>query len=118
MPLTLSPSPPSLWLEVIAKMKAKIISWGGHWLTKAGTLILIKSILFAQPLLQSSLLLAPKSISAQIAKLLRDFLWKGGKGNQNKMYLASWEIIKRPLLAGGLQIRDPYLANLALLMYM
>ena len=42
LPLTLGPAPPSLWLEVIAKMKAKIVSWGGHWLTQASELILIK----------------------------------------------------------------------------
>ena len=50
LPLTLGPTPPSLWLEVIAKMKAKIVSWGGHWLTQAGKLILIKFVLSAQPL--------------------------------------------------------------------
>ena len=30
------------------------------------------------------------------------------------MHLASWEILKRPIVEGGLQIRDPSLANLAL----
>ena len=29
LPLTLGPSPPSLWFKVIAKIKAKIASWGG-----------------------------------------------------------------------------------------
>ena len=77
-------------------------------------MILIKPVLSAQPLFQSYLLLSPKTISAQTVKLLRDFLWKGGKGNQNKMHLESWQIIKRPLSIGGLQICHPYLANLAL----
>ena len=45
LPLTLGKNNPSLWLEIIGKIKAKIASWGGHWLTKAGKLILIKSIL-------------------------------------------------------------------------
>ena len=30
------------------------------------------------------------------------------------MHMVSWDIIKRPILEGGLQIRDPGLANLAL----
>ena len=30
------------------------------------------------------------------------------------MNLVNWETLKRPILAGGLQIRDPELANLAL----
>ena len=50
----------------------------------------------------------------QISKILRDFLWNGGKGNQNKMHLVSWEILKRPLSEGDLQIHDPRLGNIAL----
>ena len=30
------------------------------------------------------------------------------------MHLVSWDILKRPILEGGLQIRDPGLANLAM----
>ena len=77
-------------------------------------MILIKSILSTFPIFQSSLLLPLKFISAHISKLLRDFLWNGGKGSQNKMHLLSWEILKRPISEGGLQIRDPVLANLEL----
>ena len=66
LPLTLGSIPPSLWLDVLAKIKAKIASWGGQWLTKAGKLILIKVVLSTLPIFQSSLLLAPKSISYHI----------------------------------------------------
>ena len=41
LPITLGQNNPYLWLEVISKIKAKIVSWGGHWLTIAGKLILI-----------------------------------------------------------------------------
>ena len=81
LPLTMGSRPSSLWNDVIFKIKAKIVSWGGYWLTQAAKLILIKAVLSALPIFQCSLLLAPKSVSAQIAKLLRDFLWEGGKGN-------------------------------------
>ena len=73
-PLTLGQNNPSLWLEIISKLKEKIASWGGHWLTKAVELVLINSILSALPIYQSSLLLAPKAIMEQISKLIRDFL--------------------------------------------
>ena len=85
LPLTLGSSPPSLWLDVLAKLKEKITSWGGQWLSKAGELILIKSVLSAFLVFQSTLLLALKSISFQVAKILRDFLWNGGLGGKNKM---------------------------------
>ena len=114
LPLTLGPCLPLLWMEVISNIKSKIVSWGRYWLTMAGKLFLIKVVLSALPIFQSSLLLAPKTITAQISKLLRDFLWNGGKGNQNKLYLVCWETIKKPISKGGLQIRDPGLANIAL----
>ena len=74
LPLTLGQNNPSLWLEIISKIKAKIASWGGQWLMKAGNLIMIESILSSLPIYQSSLLLAPKTIMDQISKLIRDFL--------------------------------------------
>ena len=114
LPLTLGPSPPSLQLEVISKIKAKIISRGVQSLTKVGKLILIKAVLSSLPIFHSFLLLDPKSILSHISKILMDFLWEGGKGNQNKMHLVSWDILKRSTSEGGLQIHDPELENLAL----
>ena len=77
-------------------------------------MVLIKAVLSALPIFQSSMLLAPKSITTHNSKFLWDFLWNGGKGNQSKMHLVSWDILKRPITEGGLQIRDPGLENLAL----
>eukprot|EP00253_Pinus_taeda_P001798 PITA_01798 len=102
LPLTLGPSPPSLWTEIISKIKEKIAYWGGQWLTKAGKFILIKAVLSALPIFHSSPLLSPESITDQISKLLRDFLWNGGKGNQSKLHLVRWDILNRPLQQGVL----------------
>ena len=77
-------------------------------------MVLIKIVLSSLPVFQSSLLFAPKSIMSHISKLLRDFLWNGDKGNQSKLHLVSWDILKRPIMEGGLQIRDLGLANMAL----
>lgn len=114
LPLTSGVNNRSLWHGIISKIKDKITSWGGYWLTKGGKIILLKSALSALPIYQASFLLAPKHIMDQISCLLRDFLWKGGRGNHNKMHLENWELVKRPILDGGLQIRDPALSNLSL----
>eukprot|EP00253_Pinus_taeda_P023038 PITA_23038 len=50
----------------------------------------------------------------QISKLLREFLWQGGKGNERKIHLVNWDLVKRPTTEGVLQIHDPSLVNLAL----
>jgi hypothetical protein len=114
LPLSLGINKVNLWEGVLTKIKGKIDAWGGHWLTHGGKLTLIKEVLSSQQIYQAAYLLAPKSISWQINKLLRDFLWHGGKGNRRKFHLVSWEMVKRPLREGGLQIRDPTLVNIAL----
>lgn len=103
-----------MWSKIINKIKTKITIWGGYWLTKGGKVILIKTVLSALPIYQAAFLLAPKSVTDQISKILRDFLWQGGKGNQNKFHLVKWDVVKHPTTKGGLQIRDPALVNLAL----
>eukprot|EP00253_Pinus_taeda_P034254 PITA_34254 len=140
LPITLGPNKLSLWKEVISKIKSKITTWGGQWLTNAGKLILIKSILSSlpiyqasfllspkmpiyqgsflmsskMPIYQASFLLAPKNITEQISRLIRDFMWKGGRGNQRKFHLVNLDIVKCPIPEEGLQIRDMSLPNLAL----
>ena len=87
---------------------------GGHWLTMTSKLVLIKSTLSAQPIYQSSLLLAPKAIMDQISKLIRDFFWRGGKGNQSRLHLVNWDTNKRPVIEGGLHIKYLGLVNVAM----
>ena len=59
---------------------------------------MIKLMFSSLPIYQSSMLVDPKSIMDQVSRLLRDFLWKGGKGNQEKFHLVSWDTVERPLI--------------------
>lgn len=76
-------------------------------MTKGGKVILIKAMLSALPIYQAPFLLAPRNVAEQISKLIRDFLWQGGKGNKNKMHLVNWNVVKKIKADGGLQIIDP-----------
>eukprot|EP00253_Pinus_taeda_P023772 PITA_23772 len=114
LPLTMGSNRNNLWEEVISKFNKKIVAWGGFWLSSGGKLTLIRSVLSALSTFQASLLLAPRQITDQISCLIRNFLWSGGKGNSNRFQLVNWELVKRPINEGGLQIRDPLQANLAL----
>ena len=69
-------------------------------------LILIKSILSSLPIFWASFLLAPNTITKQVSKLIRDFLWRGGKNNQKKYHLVNWETVKHPIVEGGLEVID------------
>eukprot|EP00253_Pinus_taeda_P009325 PITA_09325 len=114
LPLTMGSNHNNLWEEVISKFNKKIAAWGGVWLTTGGKLTLIRSVLSALPTFQATLLMAPRQIADQISCLMRNFLWNVGKGNSNRFHLVNWEMVKRPIAEGGLQIRDPKQANLAL----
>ena len=59
---------------------------GGYWLTKGGKIILMKSLLSALPIFHAAFLLAPRNVMEEISKLLRDFLWQGGKGNEKNTF--------------------------------
>ena len=83
-------------------------------MSPASKVILIKSVLSSILIYQSSILLAPKSILHSIESLLKKFLWKGGKQNENKLHLVNWETASKPWRNGGLQIRKLALQNLAL----
>ena len=58
--------------------------------------------------------MAPKRIMDQISKLIRDFLWRGDKGNKSQLHLVNWDTVKRPVIEGGLHIKYLGLVNLAM----
>ena len=91
-----------------------INTWGATWLNITGKVVLIKAVLSSIPIYQCSILLAPKGVLASIESLLKKFLWKGGKQNEKNLPLVSWDKVAKPLMQGGLQIRQLAVQNLAL----
>jgi hypothetical protein len=114
IPLFKSAPRVSHWLPLLDKLKIRIQSWGGNWLNLAGKVVLMKSVLSSLPIYQNSILLAPKMITLKIDGMLHRFLWEGGRNCERKLHLVSWDKIKKPLLEGGLQIRDVATQNLAM----
>eukprot|EP00253_Pinus_taeda_P010228 PITA_10228 len=102
------------WLPLLDKTKNRIQAWGASWLNNAGKVTLMKSVLLSMPLYQNSILLAPKSFLSKLDSLLRRFLWEGGNNNDRRIHLVNWEILKRPLLEGGLHLCNLAAQNLAL----
>ena len=102
------------WLTLLEKLKLCIQAWGATWLNLAGKMVLLKSVLNSLPIYQNSILLSPKSITLKIGGLLRIFLWQGGRKNERKIHLVSCDKIKKPILEGGLHIRDVATQNFAM----
>ena len=74
----------------------------------------MSSVLASIPIYQCSVLLAPKTITNKITELLRRFLWEGGRNNEKKLHLVSWDKVTKSKMEGGLQIRDVSIQNLAM----
>jgi exonuclease III len=102
------------WLPLVDRLKLKIQAWGVNWLTRAGKIVLMNSVISTLPIYQCSVLLAPKTISNKLDAMMRRFLWEGGKNCARKLHLINWATIKKPTLEGGLNIRDVAVHNLAM----
>ena len=102
------------WEPILDKFKSKIQGWSTNCLNLAGKMVLLKSVLNNMPIYQSSILLAPGSVIRKLERLLRKFIWEGGKGNEKKLHLISWDKIQKPCDEGGLQVRSLTIQNLAL----
>jgi hypothetical protein len=114
IPICLNSLPNSAWTHILEKFKNKLEHWGAFWLNLARRTVLIKYVLSALPIFQFSSLLAPQNVKSAISRLLRRFLWEGGKTDKNKFHLINWDIVKQPKENGGLSIKDPVLTNLAM----
>eukprot|EP00253_Pinus_taeda_P009123 PITA_09123 len=103
-----------IWVKLIEKLRGKLQRWGMYWLNLAGRTILIKAILPALPIYQFAITLAPASIHKHMELIIRSFLWQGGKQDTKKFSLVKWSKVTLPLEKGGLGIRVPRLANIAM----
>lgn len=56
LPITNGINKRDLWSDIISKIKTKISSWGGYWLTKGGKVIIIKTLMSVLPIYQDAFL--------------------------------------------------------------
>ena len=66
------------WNDMIAKIKSKLSSWKGKFLSFAGRVTLIKFVISVVPLYYLYLFKMPTTVGNLITRLQRDFLWGWG----------------------------------------
>lgn len=76
IPISMGPTNSECWSVIMNKLKKKIQPWGAQWLTTAGRVILVKSVLSSFPILPCSGLLALKYVLNQMSLLIRKFCGK------------------------------------------
>lgn len=94
---------------LVDKVQKRISDWRNKFLSFAGRLELINSVLSSMQIYWASVFIIPKSIIGQINRLLRNFLWNGGTPK------VSWAKVCTPKNQGGLGIRNLDLWNVALM---
>nr|KYP34983.1 Putative ribonuclease H protein At1g65750 family [Cajanus cajan] len=94
-----------LFKGVVEKVNQRLSSWKAKTLSFAGRVTLTQSVLSALPsyLMQSVYL--PRQVCDELDKHYRRFLWDD-KENKHRLHAVSWEVISKPRLEGGLNIRS------------
>lgn len=93
------------WNWLLAKIEAIITHWSFKWLSRAGRLTLIKSVLLAILVYWAALTWIPKGILEKIGRICSRFLWVGSKEDSMLPWVA-WEKVARPKDWGGWGIKD------------
>ncbi|XP_015954786.1 uncharacterized protein LOC107479150 [Arachis duranensis] len=102
------------WKPVLDKIEEKLSLWKAKVLSKAGKLVLIKSVINSLPVYYLSLYKMPSAVARRIITLQRRFLW-GKDDGQPRMALVKWELVQAPKKLGGLGVGDAVVRNTALL---
>ena len=92
------------YLSLIEKIRKKIGSWTGRFLSYAGRLQLINSIISSLANFWMAAFRLPSSCLKEIERLCSAFLWSGPELNHKKAKVA-WSDLYRPKQEGGLGLR-------------
>lgn len=99
---------------LMVRILSRITAWRTHFLSYAGRLQLIKSVLFAIQSYWSAHFILPKGIVNQLQSMFSRFLWNGNL--EGKKAKVAWSSITKPFGEGGLGIKDIIEWNNALIM--
>ena len=89
---------------LIERIISRAKSWSSRFLSYAGRLQLIKSVLFSIQVYWSSLFILPKKVIRKVESTLRSFLWKGSELVSTGAKV-SWSRVCLPIEEGGLGIK-------------
>jgi hypothetical protein len=101
------------WKWLLKKMEKRLLSWSHRWLSRAGRLVLVKSVLEAIPVYWMSLSWIPKGILEAARNSPFRFLWSGKKESHVTPWVR-WKRIVVPKALGGWGLKNIYLFSKAL----
>jgi len=103
-----------LFTSIVDRIRQKALSWSNRFLSSAGKLTMLKSVLSTMPTYAMSCFQLPSSLCKRIQSSLTRFWWDS-KVDKRGMCWVSWNKMTRVNQEGGLGIRDVQCYNEALL---
>lgn len=94
-----------IFASLLDRIRQRAISWTSRFLSGAGKLIMLKSVLTALPTYTMSCFKLPLSLCKQIQSLLTRFWWDLSP-EIRKICWISWDRLTRPRSVGGLGFRE------------
>jgi hypothetical protein len=115
--LPMGPNKPKVedFFPLVQRMERRLVSTS-NFLTQAGKLEMVNSVLSALPTFFMSTLKLPPTIIKLIDKYRKHCFWRGSDLNDRKPPLAAWSLATRPKKEGGLGIINLHTQNDALLL--
>ncbi|XP_018487967.1 uncharacterized protein LOC108858552 [Raphanus sativus] len=103
-----------MFTAILDKIRQRAASFSTSFLSKAGKLTMLKSVLTVIPTFSMSCFELPVSLCKHIQSMLIRFWWDQPNGKK-KMAWVSWDKMTKPKAYGGLGFRDIQVFNQALL---
>ena len=113
IPLSLGAQRRDYWQGILDKFRSKVSHWTYRWLSSAGRLLLLKTVVQSLPIYRCCVQIPPSSFVRDFDAISRQFLWSGNLLS-SKWSLVKWEYVCRPKHAGGLGLRSMTLVVTAL----
>ena len=77
VPIVVGRQPRLFWQNVLDKLRQKVNHWTHRWLSSAGRVTLLQSVIQALPIYRSMVQAAPVYFLKEFDALSRQFLWSG-----------------------------------------
>lgn len=103
-----------LFSNIVDKIKHKSICWSTKFLSRAGKLIMLRTVIATMPSFAMSCFKLPLTLCAEIHYVLTRFWWDK-TSNMRKVSWIVWKKMARPKKLGGLGFKDIFTFNDALL---